>query len=439
MKKVGVLGCCISRDAFNSKIVHNYKDFFKLKIDGERISLISIFQNPILVDEKSIEISPPTPVNKTCTKFISDDLNKNFIKDLLQKNIDYLVFDTLIEVPMGILYFNNQIMTHNVWDLPKTKFYNNMGDKFILNIYDYPEEFFCIWTRYCDLFFKFLKIYCPNVQVFLNKGRLIDKFIKSDKTTFINPEFSKKANLINPYLDKLDNYIEKNFDVHVIEFDYEHTFLKEDHLWGPAPQHYQYSFYYNLIDELKNFSHETKKYNFNDEDKNYFKKEVKRLNFETKLFLENIKKQSISNNLRIYNTGRVDIKNYGQADNKIKIIKCNMPISKNNFPEWFSTDEGKGLVISNYIGQIDLKIQCINDGILKIYLRGEDVHDKNGNRFPIYVDFINFKVNDKLIFENSKLVCHDTPYIFEKKVKNLEILHIYVEWLPFNPSSIYEK
>lgn len=255
--KIGVLGCCVSRDSFNSRIVHNYKDFFEVEITAQRTSIISILQDPIFFNEKDIEILPFTVANKATTQFISEDLNKKFIKDLGEKEIDFLVIDNYIDVTMGILFFNKQIIS-NAWDFSKTNFFKNIPDKFIFDILKYPQEYFCIWSKYCNLFFKYLEIYHPNIKVVLNKARVIDRILKSDKTTYVNSNYTKRAEIINPYLDKLDKYIEKNFDVSVIKFDYENTYLNENHIWGLRPIHYHDSFYYSFIENLKKIVNENK-------------------------------------------------------------------------------------------------------------------------------------------------------------------------------------
>lgn len=440
--KIGVLGCCYSRDAFNSQIVHNYKDFFKIEISAQRTSMISIMQDSILFDEKSIEILPINPTNQTSTYFIYYDFNKLFLKELVEKKIDYLIIDNYFEVVFGILYFNEQIITNNTWDLPKTKFYKEIVDKHVFNIKKYPDEYFCIWSKYCDLFFKFLKIYCPNVKIILNKARPTDKVLKSDNTTYIYSDYTQYKKIFNALLDKLDDYIVENFDVITIEFDHEHTYLDENHIWGFAPVHYHNSFYYSLIEKLKNIISEdvhNKKFNkvnnFVFDEKN-FKKELKRANIETKLLLNHIKKHTILENLKFYNIGRVDIKNFGSRDNKVKVIESNIPISEINFPNWFKSDKGEGFTIQSYESPIDLKFKCLNDGILNIYFRGPDIRDKNNKRFPVFVDLVNFSVNGKLILDENVLVWHDKPYTFKKNVKNSEIINIHVEWLSFNSSSI---
>ena len=95
-----------------------------------------------------------------------------------------------------------------------------MSDKVNLRIYENFEEYFCIWSKYCDLFFKFLTLYCPDIKVILIEARENNQVMKSDGTSYINPNFTKTMNVANPLLEKLDGYIINNFNVDVLKFDY---------------------------------------------------------------------------------------------------------------------------------------------------------------------------------------------------------------------------
>lgn len=466
--KIGVFGSCISRDAFNSFFNHNYKDFFLVKISSQRTSMISILQEVINVDKNLIEINPPNQQNNVRSYFIAYDLNRRFIQDLKEKDIDYLIIDNYLEIRMGILYFNNNIITNNDWDLPNTQFYKNLDNKFVFSIIDYPEEYFNIWTKYCDLFFEFLNTYCPNVKVILNKGRVIDKVMREDGSVYINDEFKKRAEIINPILDKLDRYIYTNFDVEVINFDFENIFLDENHKWGIGPVHYSMNYYPSLLNNINSIIQRNKSENLNskktsDYNKENFINKSKQLNLETKLFLNNFVLNNFKNeilkfnntidsiknelnliesnydaNLVKYITGRIDLKNFGSEYNSIQIIKNTDSTSKVEYPRWFKSDNGEGIIIQSKKMHLDLMIKCVNDGLLKIWLRGPDVKDRNGKRFPIYIDYINLIINDQSILKNRKLVCLEKPFVFEKKVKNSEILSIHIDWEPFNNLSIYE-
>jgi len=139
--------------------------------------------------------------------------------------------------------------------------------------------------------------------------------------------------------------------------------------------------------------------------------------------------------LKKYYTARIDIKNQGSNTNQIIILENNDLNSKISQPGWFKDYMGIGTKISSYEGILDLKIKCINDGLLKIYLRSPDIRDINNHRFPIYIDFTHFSVNEDIIFDENKLITHDHPYIFTKNVHDSEIINLHFQWMPFNSAS----
>lgn len=142
--------------------------------------------------------------------------------------------------------------------------------------------------------------------------------------------------------------------------------------------------------------------------------------------------------LKNYNTCRIDIKNYGNSKNSIDIIS-NSENTKINFPNWLKDKSGTGITIQSDFNYIDLKIKCINDGILNINLRSIDIRDKKDKRFPIYIDYTTLIINSKEYITENKLTWHDEPYIIKKDVKNNELITIHVEWQPFSSSSLYEN
>ena len=75
-------------------------------------------------------------------------------------------------------------------------------------------------------------------------------------------------------------------------------------------------------------------------------------------------------------------------------------------PDWFKNDEGVGIIIESQKNNIDIELKCIENGILMIKLRGQDVRNKEGERIPIYINYTKMLVNEKSIFKE-KLICHD--------------------------------
>ena len=78
----------------------------------------------------------------------------------------------------------------------------------------------------------------------------------------------------------------------------------------------------------------------------------------------------------------------------------------------------------------DLKFKCVNDGLLNISLKGQDIQDAFGKPEPAYVDYHIFKINNEDIIEDNVVVSHNEDYAFVKDVKDGEIIEIHVEWTP---------
>ena len=141
----------------------------------------------------------------------------------------------------------------------------------------------------------------------------------------------------------------------------------------------------------------------------------------------NLKQQSA---LIKYTNARIDLKNYGSPENSIELIESSDKSLWCNTPPWFKNNEGSGIILHSKKGSLDFKIKIINDGLLKMFLKGVYFRDKNQNVFPIHIDYTKLIINDETIFELSKIVWHNKPFIYQREVKNGEILTIHIEWSP---------
>lgn len=140
-----------------------------------------------------------------------------------------------------------------------------------------------------------------------------------------------------------------------------------------------------------------------------------------------------------YIIGRIDIKNAGKRGNALTILENSDPDSEVDTPQWFNDELGIGWVIESTKGEIDLKIQMLNDGELTIYLRGYDFRDINNKRVPIYIDYTKFIINDQCIFDSRVSVSEAKLYKYIKKdVKKDEIFDLHFEWEPFTADSVYK-
>lgn len=133
------------------------------------------------------------------------------------------------------------------------------------------------------------------------------------------------------------------------------------------------------------------------------------------------------NSLYKYITARIDIKNYGTDKNKINIIKNSDSSSEVQTPIWFNDESGQGTVILSKKGNLNITIECINQGKLTVYLRGIDFRSDN-ERIPIYVKYLDLTINNEKIIDKPIIAWHDEPFVYEMSVGDLKKVDISIIW-----------
>lgn len=145
-----------------------------------------------------------------------------------------------------------------------------------------------------------------------------------------------------------------------------------------------------------------------------------------------------ANLLKKFLESRIDIKNYGNETNDIIILNEDNQGLNVTQPSWFNDEEGIGTLVNSVEGDLDLSFKCVNDGKLVLGFKSVDFKDKSGNRIPIYIDYTEIEVNDEIIVDGSQVAWHDAPFIYEKEVKDGEIINIKAKWAPIGyDSNIY--
>ena len=142
--------------------------------------------------------------------------------------------------------------------------------------------------------------------------------------------------------------------------------------------------------------------------------------------------------LEKYSTARIDLKNQDTYTNQIKILEISDTKAQISTPQWFTNEKGVGVTINSNNSSLKIKIKCINNGDLKIELRTLDKKDRNGTRFPIYMDYLSFKMDGKEYLKENTLAHHDKPITITKKVLDNEIINIETKWQPFTRISKYK-
>lgn len=246
---IGRFASCTSRDGFRSAYNPGYKNNFKIDFDIARCSLVSLFEQPYEINDEELIIEPLTPENIARTQGIKDDFHKVFFKKMSDNDIDYLIIDEYFEVLFGLIQIEDTFITNNTWDLPHTEFYKKLDDKKIITLENNFEEYIDLWKSSCDKFFKYMGQNFPNVKIILNKIKIVDKYMKTDGSIYIDEQGKNKAEIFNPLIKILEDYIEHNFDLFVIDCT-DGVVGDENHIWGKGEVHYNKEYYEKFYREM---------------------------------------------------------------------------------------------------------------------------------------------------------------------------------------------
>lgn len=118
---------------------------------------------------------------------------------------------------------------------------------------------------------------------------------------------------------------------------------------------------------------------------------------------------------------RIDIKNFGKADNDVDITTT----AKISVPAWFVNEQGRGRVVESVHKKETLTLKCRGTGKLRLDFRAADKRC-NGTRFPLWVDYKSIKINGKEQLSVPVQTWHDKPYRFEMPVKDGQVINIEV-------------
>lgn len=246
-KNIAIFGSCCSKDPFTTTFNKNYKKRYISNITDQRHSLISLMQDKENIDEKLLEIEPKYEGSAYGVKCLKDDFYKSFIDLILSNEIDYLLLDLYFEIEMGIILYNGNNIITNSYHIKNTKFFQQMKNIKFINMRDNHEEYYKLWTEYCDKFFEFMKTFKPNTKVVLVEIRSINRFLKEDGTIY--EAFVEKSKKYNPLYVELEKYIKENHEVYVIPFE-KNILCVDNHHWGRLDVHYENKFYKNFLKKM---------------------------------------------------------------------------------------------------------------------------------------------------------------------------------------------
>lgn len=133
-----------------------------------------------------------------------------------------------------------------------------------------------------------------------------------------------------------------------------------------------------------------------------------------------------------YDTLRVDIKNQGNPGCNVEILAAGPGPLYMESPTWLPG----GVRIESAVKQMMIALRCRGDGELIVWLRGRDVRNAKGERYPVWIDCNRFTVNGRIVFNEVQTVCHDKFYRYSMPVSNGETVELEFTWSECRSSAV---
>lgn len=251
MTKVGIIGSCVTRDAFEFK----EHEFDLSGAYFPRTSLVSLMSKPL--PNGAFIITAEQPWIKWV---LANDQNKTTLKQLKAKNPDIICID-LIEERFNIV--------------ESCQTYITKSDEFVKNhikesitgetreIQRGCIESESIFFEKASLFCKELENIFPEAILVIHRAKYCSHYRENGEIKAFSEKIQFENKIINArldaYYDLLSNNIKSSF---CIEVDKPIQLACKHHKWGVSPFHYINEYYHSFLDKLEKINkHSRMKYN----------------------------------------------------------------------------------------------------------------------------------------------------------------------------------
>lgn len=240
MKKVFILGSCVSRDAF---ALEESKEQYSVVNYIARTSFASSFHS-----QKTVNVDTSTIPSIFQKRMVENDLFKLTENAIKNTEFDILLVDLIDERFRLFISEDGEIFTISS-ELKKYCNFKRGGD--ILH----PGD---------DIFFKYWKSGWNNFINIAKKQGVLDKIVVSkifwsttdgENTELTKDDYQKYIEDNNQWLDKLYNYIELSGEVKILKYPQRLFCADLNHKWGYQPFHYTKPLYLYTLSQLNTMMH----------------------------------------------------------------------------------------------------------------------------------------------------------------------------------------
>lgn len=246
--EIGIIGSCASRDAFNSKIVPNYKDFFSVSCYQFQMSIISLMSKPIPFEDNKF-VGNATKVNMD---HLRSELTKQILNELVLNKPKYILLDFYADVMFGAIKTGDSYITNKVFKFKDIRVADDLEFGEHLAPRKNFEEFFEIWKISLQKFMDFCKDYLPESKIIINQPRMTNEYFDdvSKEVKLIDDKKTQTLNQINSIWDKLDSYAVSEYNLRTLNYNNKKYYADKNHIWDLYHLHFTNNYYRDFKDKL---------------------------------------------------------------------------------------------------------------------------------------------------------------------------------------------
>lgn len=241
--KVGVIGSCVTRDNFNSRVASQWQSRYELTGHFYQMSFISLFSKPINIDKETF--SDLDVHSRICT---IRDFTKEYLTELKVNPPDLLIIDFRTDVRFPIVEYGDSYFTDNSWKIGHSSFYRTFINCKRVSIRHNNEDYIKLFEKACFKFKKFSDKYLPNTRIILNSTRAVKGYRTSDSFVEFSPITGVDA---NPHWDALESVFLELIPAATINAWDPNLESDKDHIWGAGPVHYEKLYYERFDSSLR--------------------------------------------------------------------------------------------------------------------------------------------------------------------------------------------
>ncbi|MFF8818884.1 DUF6270 domain-containing protein [Leucobacter sp. NPDC015123] len=242
MPRFGVIGSCVTRDNFSSRIVPGWKKDYTLHGANYQMSLVSLMSGAVHFDDKKFSDLDPHAFEAT-----KRDFTKEYLDEIADDRPHYLLLDTFADARFGVVADGDSWVTDNVWKLGQSAAYEDFADsRRVSPALDLPQ-FSQLFRSACARLRLFLDANSPETQVIVVRSRNASAFRGLSSTGSFSTDPGRQLDLARGHLEDIAL---QELDAASIDLSTESEFASSDHPWGRGPVHYERTYYKQFREKL---------------------------------------------------------------------------------------------------------------------------------------------------------------------------------------------